>query len=91
MSEVLHTTTTRLCSEGVLISVSSDCLQETSTAIKHFAHIQDLDVLAYGTYMVLGANQLKGVKKATDALGNIGKVCGTCRKKAGKPNYQCMA
>jgi hypothetical protein len=48
--------------------------QETSSAIQHFAHVKDVDVLAYGTYMVLGANQLKGAKKATDALGNIGKV-----------------
>lgn len=43
-------------------------------AIQQNADIKDVDVLKYGTYMVLGSNELKKTKKTADALGNIGKV-----------------
>ena len=48
--------------------------QETMAAIQQYTDIKDVEVLQYGTYMVLGSNSLKKTKKTADALGNIGKV-----------------
>ena len=45
-------------------------------AISEHASISNLDVLEYGTLMVLGSNKLKGTQQASSILGNISKVAG---------------